>query len=1043
MSKHPKNIMQLNRLSYAVSIALASLVASNASFAQSASETQAVAQVPAVQNTVIISGTRESIASANARKKNAGTVVDSIVAEDVNQFPDKNVGEAMSRITGVQLSRDFGEGNQVSIRGVEPDLNRIEINGMSVLGTSGGAGRGSDLRELASELIKSIDVFKGSTADMTEGGVGGTVSIKTRKPLDFDKRVIAATVSGEQATSRGGVQPRASLLMADKFFDNRLGLMANLVYDKVLTRNDYARNTSWNFLRDWDFSAEKTTTSIDPAVAAITSSAGCSASTLTTAQKTACNTQWYDYAPRIARYGIWTRDHKRSSAELTAQFKATDKLSFFTSYNGNKQDQILNDRNFGTDFTAVSRLTNAGVAPVYNLATGLQTKAGTCVAVPTTTTPAGVVVTNHYVTQYTAGSCINLAGQGGQGAFATSARRFALNIDSKYASGGLEYRGQDLDIDALLVQSKSHYSSESNSVILTQNAPGLVVTLDAQGLPHFTFPAASNPDNNSSYVQAQLQYRPSETDNTENQLKLDFKYRFDIPVIKKAWFGVQSRTASSTQYNGGGYLASSGSDLVSAADDVNVVGANINQTLIYDPLYMGTAQRVADTQSFINSNFSTKYVNAAQMAALVQAVRENSPGTFFKGYSDVSNMPSGWMSPAYLLAAPLFDTSHFNHANLKFSPGSDGKTYAQIPAFDTDEKIQSAYMRLDFDTSLFGLDVLGNFGGRYTKTHDTSTGSYSYRTRVENSPGSATFTDRVVTNGTTSIDNAYSNFLPSVNASMWLIPDKLTVRAGWAKVMSRPSINLLAPNAICTKNSGLAQFGGDGVDDCSAGNPALKPFMANNTDLSLEYYQGRDTTLSMGLFKKDISSYILANSVQKNVDLFQDGILWDVNQPTNGKGAITKGIELRAATAFTFLPGFLSGLGADVNYTRMGYSYAPGLARVNPLDGSELPYPGLSKNSYNLTLWYDKDKFNSRIAYNYRDRYWGGGYDVTGNPNFIEKSGYLDGKIQYRYNKNIVFSLEGKNLTDQAQISDAGDLFRVNELAFSGRRYFVSVSIKN
>src|SRR5262245_51338575 len=76
---------------------------------------------------VLVVGTRASLQSAIERKKRAGTVVDSIVAEDVAQFPDKNIGEALQRITGVQLAREFGEGTRVSIRGVEPDLNRVEV----------------------------------------------------------------------------------------------------------------------------------------------------------------------------------------------------------------------------------------------------------------------------------------------------------------------------------------------------------------------------------------------------------------------------------------------------------------------------------------------------------------------------------------------------------------------------------------------------------------------------------------------------------------------------------------------------------------------------------------------------------------------------------------------------------------------------------------------------------------------------------------------------------------------------------------------------
>jgi TonB-dependent receptor len=187
----------------------------------------------------------------------------------------------------------------------------------------------------------------------------------------------------------------------------------------------------------------------------------------------------------------------------------------------------------------------------------------------------------------------------------------------------------------------------------------------------------------------------------------------------------------------------------------------------------------------------------------------------------------------------------------------------------------------------------------------------------------------------------------------------------------------------------------------------------------------------------------MENVLVKNVDFFHDGKLFDVTQPINGKGATTKGVELAARSAFTWLPGWLSGFGGDANYTRMDYKYAPGAERLNILDGTVLPYPGMSRNAYNVSLWYDAGPINARVAYNYRDRFFTGTNDVSGNPVFQEKTGFLDAKIQWRYNDHVTFSLEGKNLTDQAQITDAGDLFRVNELAWSGRRYFLSVSIKN
>jgi iron complex outermembrane receptor protein len=828
--------------------------------------------------------------------------------------------------------------------------------------------------------------------------------------------------------------------MADKFFDGKLGLLANFVYDDVLTRNDYARNTSWRFLQDWDGSPEKTVTSTDPMVGAIGNVGGCGAAGLTAAQQTACRSQWYDYSPGIARYGIWTRDHKRSSGELTAQYAFSKDFSAWASYQANTQRQRLNDRNFGTDLPAASRLANTGTAPVYNAATGVPTTAGRCNA-PTSATP-GMVIENHHVTAYTVGSCMFAAGQGGQGAFSTSARDFQLDIDSRYATSGFNFKRDRFEAEGLIGTSRSQYASESNSIVLTQNAPGLNVALDTLGLPHFTFPAGYSPDSPNSYVQAQLQYRPLDTKNTEDQAKLDLRYRLDMPFFTKIWFGAQGRNSSSKQYGAGGYLASNGANLSSTADDINVRGANVNQTAVYDPLYTGSAQRPNDTQSFINSGFSTRYLNASQMASLITAVTGRSPGTFFDGYDKVSGLPSNWLSPVYANAAPFFDTSSFNHGYLFEAPGSDGQTYPQIPVFGVDERIASTYLRLDYATQLFGYEVDGNIGVRYTRTKNKASGLQRYSARVATAPGSSTYTDVVISSGVANIDSTYHDVLPSFNGAFWFIDNKLLARVGWAKAMARPRMDLLAPNATCTLGSGNSQFGGDGTDDCTAGNPELKPYRSTNTDFSLEYYPTPDSQLSLALFEKDISSYVMEKVLVRGVDLFKNGQVFDVTQATNGQGATTKGIELAGRTALTFLPGWLGGFGVDANYTRMDYKYAPGTERLNVLDGTVLSYPGMSKNAYNLSLWYDQGPINARLAYSYRDRFFTGSNDVSGNPIYQDKSGFLDAKVQWRLNEKVTFSVEGKNLTDEIQRNDAGERIRINEIAWSGRRYFVTMSVK-
>ena len=105
---------------------------------------------------------------------------------------------------------------------------------------------------MASELIKSIDVFKGFTADMTEGGVGGTVSIQTRRPLELKKTLFSASAAGQYLDLMDKVTPRGNLTYGDKFMDDRLGILLNATYDHVKTRGDFLRNTEWVALADFD-----------------------------------------------------------------------------------------------------------------------------------------------------------------------------------------------------------------------------------------------------------------------------------------------------------------------------------------------------------------------------------------------------------------------------------------------------------------------------------------------------------------------------------------------------------------------------------------------------------------------------------------------------------------------------------------------------------------------------------------------------------------------------------------------------------------------
>ena len=148
--------------------------------------------------TIVVTGIRASLETAVNVKKNANAVVDAVSAEDVGKLPDSDVGESLGRIPGVSVGRDFGQGASVSIRGTDPQMTYTTLNGQSVASTGWydqkAIDRSFNYSLLPSELIGGLEVYKSSQADLTEGGIGGTVIVKTRKPLDLDANTAFAGI---------------------------------------------------------------------------------------------------------------------------------------------------------------------------------------------------------------------------------------------------------------------------------------------------------------------------------------------------------------------------------------------------------------------------------------------------------------------------------------------------------------------------------------------------------------------------------------------------------------------------------------------------------------------------------------------------------------------------------------------------------------------------------------------------------------------------------------------------------------------------------
>jgi TonB-dependent receptor len=996
--------------------ALAISVAANTALVQPARAQQATepaAEKPAASpeeiDTVLVQGTRASLKSGIERKRNAGTVADSIVAEDIATFPDKNVGEALSRVTGVQLSRDFGEGTAISIRGVDPALNRVEINGMSVI-SAGGPGanqRQADFRELASELIKAVDVIKGSTADITEGGIGGTVRIELRKPLELTGPLLSFSAETQELTTMGGWTPRGNVTAATQLFDGRFGIIANITYDEVNTRQDYLRNTEWVRMGDWDESPEKTIESLNPDFAAQTTEAGCNAAFAVQADRDLCRQQWWDYSPRIPRYGIWYRNEKRTSAQLTMQFKMTDNQDVWVETARAERTQFLNDHNFGTGFENVNRVSTVTNNVYDSLAAN-----------------SIVTVEDHHVVGYT----VSPLAAGIDAAFGTSSRGFELDNDTQWVNAGYNFRSDNFEAKLASSLAESERWDETNSAGFTARIPGFSVQLDDKGVPLFNFPAGMTMDDDNVYYTMQLQYRPTESELTERNHTLDLDFKTDWNFISSFEAGIQVRDTHSLFYGGGGFL--------DRATGLNVPTKNINLTANHAP---GTQANTVTPGTGINAHFLTYAWNTETFLDALSR-DANSPGGFYDGYDTIPGIPTGWRVPVYDDLKGMFDVSSFTHEGLREAT-VDGVTIAQIPGHDITEDVLAEYFKVNFDTEMLGMRVSGNVGIREIKTETQAAGVFTYRERrLAPTPANpANFTDVTLGNLRTSIDRDYSDTLPSANLHLEIRED-FNIRMGFAELMSRPLITDLAPAANCLIDTRPGFSGDTDADDCTAGNPALKPYRAKSYDLEFAYYPTDEIEMRLGGFYKDIETFIIARTLTRNVDFFGNGTLLDVTMPINGEGAKTQGIEASVQAPFTFLPGWASGFGGLANYT---YTEAKDVGLFSQLDGTPLPFPGLSENSYNLVLYYDKGPINARVAWNSRTDWLVSPADRSGNPVFRAGEDYLDAKLTWRIIPDeLSVSIEGKNLTDQAAISYAGDRFRLSELGWPGRRYFIGVSWK-
>lgn len=182
---------------------------------------------PSAEDEVVVTGLRRSLESAQNIKRNSDGIVDAIVAEDIGKLPDTFASAALARVSGVQVTRGAGEAAGVQVRGL-PDLSTT-YNGREIFTAEG---RFVAIQDFPAGTVAALEVYKNGTANLIEGGIGGQVNVRGRKPFDFNGFELSGSLNGVNWESSGNLTWNGNLLVSDRWETGlgEMGLLVNASY---------------------------------------------------------------------------------------------------------------------------------------------------------------------------------------------------------------------------------------------------------------------------------------------------------------------------------------------------------------------------------------------------------------------------------------------------------------------------------------------------------------------------------------------------------------------------------------------------------------------------------------------------------------------------------------------------------------------------------------------------------------------------------------------------------------------------------------------
>ncbi len=887
---------------------------------------------------ITVTGFRASLNAALNDKREANSIVDVIRAEDIADFPDNNLAESIQRIPGVAITRDQGEGRQITVRGLGPIFTRVRINGMEGLSTTGGSdasgganrGRQFDFNIFASELFNSITVRKTATADVEEGSLGATVDLQTARPFDYrEDFVLVGTAQLGLNDLSNSVDPRIAGLVSWRFADGRVGILLSGSYSERGIVEEGPSTVRWaQGTADGGFNP---------------------ASTLPGGAN-----DFSFFHPRIPRYDSYRYQTERLGLTGSLQFQPTDATlitldALYARFRSERAEQYLEALSF-------SRNAAAGGKP------------------QTIIRPGAVVEGNSLV--YGVFDNVDVR---------VESRFDELTTTFQQYTGSLTHDFSDrLSLSLLGGYSQSQFRNPIQTTVALDvlNVQNYIYDYRGGRLPFFSYGDLNVADPNA-YTLGEIRLRPQFVDNDFTVARGELAYEFSRAATLRGGvdfkrYGFDSREQRRASETAVPALAPG---QLAGLSTIWLINAGT-------PLPDGTPRAfvVPDLDAFADALGIYSNTGIFQLFGIENA------------------------------------TARANFRTVT-------------------ERALGFYAQLDYNIPVGGIELRGNVGGRYVRTRQTSTGYTAQGSTLE----------------LIEVRRSYDHFLPSFNVAAEL-GNGFILRGAAARVLARPDIGTVNPGGAFSVSGGNRTF--------NRGNPFINPTEATTFDLSAEWYFAPESALIVGLFYKDIGTFV-ANTTDQ-IPFNQLGLpesllagtpatptdLFTVNQPVNSEGGTLKGIEVGLQLPFRFLPGFLRNTGIQANYTYVDseidypLSTAPGAPVVTR------PLVNLSRNMANLTLYYEDRIFRLRGSVAYRSGYLQqvpgrNGLPAT-NPNAaqpgfndiegVNSSLNFDVSASVAINRNISLTFEGVNLTDEYvdQYIDSADN-RLSTYHHTGRQFYFGV----